>query len=225
MRSIRTKAIVLRRTDYGEADRILQFLTPDHGVVSAMAKSVRKEKSRLAGGIELFACCDVTIGSGKGTLGIVTAARLDIFYKNIMTDYDRLQLGYEAIKQITKATSTIEEPAFYDLLEQTYESLNDLEVDVQLVQVWFWLQLAILLGLGLNLQSDVEGKKLVEGTTYTFSQADHGFMNNKKGQFTSDHIKLLRLLSAQSPKVASHVNGVKNILGDLVWVAEQSVAH
>ena len=225
MKTIRTKAIVLRRTDYGEADRILQFLTPNHGTVSAMAKSVRKEKSRLAGGIELFACCDVTIGSGKGNLGIVTAARLDTFYKNILTDYDRLQLGYEAIKQITKATSAIEEPAFFDLLEQTYESLNDLEVDVQLVQVWFWLQLAILLGLGLNLQSDVEGKKLVEGTTYTFSQSDHGFIENKKGHFTSDHIKLLRLLSAQSPKVASHVSGVKNILSDLVWVAEQSVAH
>jgi len=99
MKSIRTKAIVLRRTNYGEADRIIQLLTPENGMLSVMAKGVRKEKSRLAGGIELFARCDVTVGFGKGDLGILTAARLDVFYSHIMTDYDRLQFGYDIIKQ------------------------------------------------------------------------------------------------------------------------------
>ena len=55
MKTIRTKAIVIRRTNYGEADRILQLLTPDYGKVSVMARGVRREKSKLAGGIELFA--------------------------------------------------------------------------------------------------------------------------------------------------------------------------
>ena len=49
-RDKRTQAIVLRRTNYGEADRILQLLTPE-GKKSVMAKGVRKEKSKLAGGI------------------------------------------------------------------------------------------------------------------------------------------------------------------------------
>lgn len=225
MKTIRTKAIVLRRTDYGEADRIVQFLTPDHGIVSAMAKSVRKEKSRLAGGIELFARCDVTIGSGKGDLGIVTAARLDDFYGRIITDYDRLQFGYESIKQVSKAATAVDEPAFFDLLEQTFMSLNDLQIDVRLTQSWFWLQLAILLGVGLNLQTDVDGVKLIEDEKYTFSRSDHGFTKNQKGPFTGDHIKLLRLLSAQSPRVAAHVKGVQQLLPDVLWVAEQSVAH
>ena len=52
-KDLRTKAIVLRRTDYGEADRILQLLTPS-GKRSVIARGVRKEKSKLAGGIELF---------------------------------------------------------------------------------------------------------------------------------------------------------------------------
>lgn len=225
MKSIRTKAIVLRRTNYGEADRIVQFLTPEHGTISAIAKSVRKEKSRLAGGIELFACCDITIGSGKGELGIVTAARLDTFYRNIMTDYDRLQFGYEAIKQIAKAASTVDEAAFFDLLEQTFIALNDLAIDIRLTQGWFWLQLAILLGIGMNLQSDAEGGELVENQKYNFSSADHGFITNQKGHITSDHIKLLRLLSAQSPKVAAQVKGIDDLIGDLVRVAEQAVAH
>jgi DNA repair protein RecO (recombination protein O) len=51
MRQFRTQAIILNRTDYGEADRIISFLTPDHGKVKAIAKAVRKSKSKLAGGI------------------------------------------------------------------------------------------------------------------------------------------------------------------------------
>lgn len=67
MKTVRSQAIVLRRTNYGEADRILQLLTPD-GRRSVMARGVRKEKSKLAGGIELFAVSDVVIGEGKGSL-------------------------------------------------------------------------------------------------------------------------------------------------------------
>ncbi len=157
MKSVRTKAIVLRRTNYGEADRIVQLLTPDQGIMSVMAKGVRREKSRLAGGIELFASCDVTVGSGKGELGILTAARLDVFYSHIMTDYERLQFGYEAIKQVTKSAGMMDEPAFFDLLEQTFESLNDKSIEIAFVKVWFWLQLAILMGIGLNLSIDTNG--------------------------------------------------------------------
>ena len=58
--SERLRAIVLRRTNYGEADRILQLLTPK-GKRSVMAKGARRERSKLAGGIELFALCDVVL--------------------------------------------------------------------------------------------------------------------------------------------------------------------
>ncbi len=225
MKSIRTKAIVLRRTNYGEADRIIQLLTPDNGMLSVMAKGVRKEKSRLAGGIELFARCDVNVGVGKGDLGILTAARLDVFYSHIMTDYDCLQFGYDIIKQITRAATTVDEPAFFDLLDQAFAALNDPQIDVRLTKAWFWLQLAILLGVGLNLATDTNGMKLVEDASYDFSEADHGFVFSERGTFTSDHIKLLRILSAQSPKVAAHVAGAGELINDCLWVAERAVAH
>lgn len=63
--SERLKAIVLRRTDYAEADRVLQLLTPK-GRRAVIAKGVRRERSKLAGGIELFALCDVVVHSGRG---------------------------------------------------------------------------------------------------------------------------------------------------------------
>ena len=225
MKTVRTKAIVLRRTNYGEADRIVQLLTPEQGVVSVMAKGVRKEKSRLAGGIELFASCDVTIGTGKGELGVLTGARLEKFYSHIMTDYDRLQFGYDAIKQVTKSAGMMDEPAFFDLLEQTFESLNDGSIDIAFIKSWFWLQLAILMGVGLNLSTDTNGMKLVEDASYNFSESDSAFVFHDNGRFTSDHIKLLRILSAQPARVAAHVKGAGKLIGDCLWVAERAVAH
>ena len=61
---LRTEAIILRRTDYGEADRILNILTPS-GKISAIAKGVRKARSKLAGGIEMFTLAELLIHSGR----------------------------------------------------------------------------------------------------------------------------------------------------------------
>lgn len=225
MKPIRTKAIVLRRTNYAEADRILQLLTPEHGKLSVIAKGVRREKSKLAGGIELFAICDVSIIPGKGDMGTLTSSRLDTFYGHIMEEYDRLQLGYEAIKQVNQAAEVVSDPAFFELLATTFASLDDYEIHEKITAAWFWLQLAILLGVGLNLSTDENGMKLVEESRYNFSEDSMSFIYHEQGRFTTEHIKLLRLLSAQPPHVAQHVQGVETLIGECLWLAERSVAH
>lgn len=222
---IKTPAIVLRRTNYGEADRILQLLTPEQGKVSVMARGVRREKSKLAGGIELFATCDVTIMPGKGEIGTLTGARLNTFFAHILKNYDRMQLGYEVIKQVGRATEMVSEPAFYELMETMYRALDDESIDVRLSESWFWLQLAILQGAGLNLGTDINGMKLVEDKTYEYDIAESAFVYKQNGRFTTDHIKLFRLLSVQSPQVASHVSGVGDLLGDCLWLARQATPH
>src|SRR6266550_6261884 len=103
MQTIRTEAIILRRTNYGEADRILNLLTPEHGKISAIAKGVRKTKSKLAGGLELFATCDITVLRGKSDMGTISSARLIKFYGDILKDYDRMQLAYELVKLTNRA--------------------------------------------------------------------------------------------------------------------------
>jgi len=225
MKPIRSKAIVLRRTNYGEADRILQLLTPDHGKVSVIAKGARREKSKLAGGIELFALCDVTFIPGKGEMGTLTGARLDTFFAHILDSYDRLQLGYEAVKQISKVAETVDEPAFFELLKVTFESLNDAEVNETVIEAWFWLQLAILMGVGMNLSTDINGMKLVEESRYNFDEAGSAFVYSENGRFTTEHIKLMRLLSAQPPRVAQQVKGIEELISDCVWLARHSFSH
>ena len=59
-KDIRTQGFVLKRTNYGEADRILNIITP-LGKYAVIAKSVRKSRSKLAGSIEMFSLIDFNI--------------------------------------------------------------------------------------------------------------------------------------------------------------------
>ena len=224
MSSITTKAIVLSRVNYGEADRIMQVLTPDYGKISAMAKGVRREKSKLAGGVELLAICDLTVHQGKGELGIVTSARLDTFFSHILTDYDRLQFAYYVLKDISKASEVVSEPAFYELARVALESLNNPDISLSITELWYRLQIAILLGVGINLATDSNGMKLVEDARYRFDVDDMAFVYNERGQYTSQHIKLLRVMSAQNPNIIAQIKGVDELVdevGDIGRIAHE----
>jgi hypothetical protein len=87
------------------------------------------------------------------------------------------------------------------------------------------LQLAILLGVGMNLATDINGMKLVEDARYSYSESEHGFSFSDIGNFDSNHIKLLRILSAHSPKVSAHVNGALKLINECLWAAERNFAH
>ena len=65
MNNIVDEAIVLKRIEYGEADRILTVLTKNHGKISVIAKGVRKPKSKLAGGIEIFCVNSISYVNSK----------------------------------------------------------------------------------------------------------------------------------------------------------------
>lgn len=221
MNQFRTKAIILRRTNYGEADKIMQLLTPDHGKVSVIAKGVRRGKSKLAGGLELFAICDVTLLKGKREIYTLTSARIDVFYQSILKDYDRLQLGYSCIKEVSKATETAGEPEFYELLWQSFIFLNELDIPLPLTEAWFRLQLAALLGGALNVTHDRDNNRLTPDSRYDFHVGDMMFIQREQGVFTADHIKILRLLIAKNPRLVSHISGVNPLLEEILWVSRQ----
>jgi DNA repair protein RecO (recombination protein O) len=223
MKTHSTRAIVLRRTNYGEADRILQLLTPD-GRRSVMAKGVRREKSKLAGGIELFAISDVVLGEGKGDLGILTSARLVHFYRHIMEDYDRLQCGYLAIKLVARASETVDEPEWYDLLSEVLMGLDVLTIPLDLTQTWFYLRYAALLGHELNLDIDVNGDKLKAESQYRYDVGEQGLVERPGGEITSEHIKLLRLISTKSLKILAQIGGIETILPSCFQLAREHAA-
>jgi DNA repair protein RecO (recombination protein O) len=223
MTLLRTRAMVLRRTNYGEADRIIQFLTPE-GKKSVMVKGVRREKSKLAGGVELFAVADIVIRSGKGELGILTSARLVHFYRHIMEDYDRLQFGYEAIKQVSKASEMVDEPEWYDVLFEVFKGLDAHSVSLQLTQTWFYLHYAELMGVQLSLSNDVTGQPLQVTERYTYDVGERGLRLSPSGEITADHIKFMRLVSVKSLETLAQVGGIDQILPECFMLARQHAA-
>jgi DNA repair protein RecO (recombination protein O) len=223
VRTFRTQAIVLRRTNYGEADRILQLLTPE-GRRGVMARGVRKEKSKLAGGIELFAVSDVVIGEGNGDLGVLTSAKLEHFFKHILEDYDRLQFAYQAIKLVGRASETVDEPEWFDLLSEVLAGIDVLTIPLPLIQTWFYIRYASLLGHELNLDLDIDGNKLEAKQGYRYDSAEQGLRPVNGGEITGDHIKLLRLISSRPLKVLVQIGGIGALLGACLHLVEEHAA-
>lgn len=215
----KTKAIILRRTNYGESDRILQLLTAEGYKISAMARGVRKEKSKLAGAIELFCESEVTIHQGKSEMGVLTSARLIETMGDIVKDYERLQFGYEILKKIGRLSEHTHEPLLYDVALIGLQSLNDLRIDLRIVKAWFYLQAAEISGHGLNLSRDHNNKPLVEGEKYQFDIAEMSFAVNPNGSFTADHLKLLKILKLKTPQLVANISGVEGIMDEIVSLA------
>lgn len=88
VRLFSTPAIVMRRADYGEADRLLTLLTPERGKMRVLAKGARKITSRKAGHIELFTQTQLLLAKGR-TFDIVTQAELIEPYRALREDVSK----------------------------------------------------------------------------------------------------------------------------------------
>lgn len=215
MKQLSTKAVVLTRTDYGEADRIITFLTPDHGKVRVIAKGVRKSKSKLAGGIELFSVSDISYIIGRSELHTLVSSRLDIHFGNIVTDIDRTMLGYDMLKILNRVLEDEGGLEFYELLVDSLSILNNLDAPKDLAEASYLLQLMRLLGHLPNLTHDVKGGILPESGIFQFSFDDMAFYLNKTGSLSQNHIKLLRLISHNKPEALLKVKDLENFLTEL----------
>ncbi len=207
----RTKGILLRRVDYGEADRIVTFLTPTHGKVGAMVKGARKVKSKLAGGIELFSVSDITLLQGRKNLDQLISARLIIHYGDIIKNMDRTLYGYEILKIMDRVTEEASGVEHFEVLQQTMRALGDLSISLGVVKVWFGLRLLHSLGHmpELSVGEDVEKDK------FLFDFEAMSFVRSQKGIYVEDHIKVLRLASKYGPEVIQRVQGVDKLLPPL----------
>ncbi|MEO6513493.1 MAG: DNA repair protein RecO [Candidatus Saccharimonadales bacterium] len=213
MNQLNTTGIILSRTDYGEADRIITLLTPDAGKLRLMAKGVRRIKSKLAGGIELFSVSNITYIKGRGDIGTLVSTRLITHYGQIIKDIERVQLGYELIKILNKITEDEPEAEYFTLLEHGFAALDEAAVNRKLIEAWFYAQLLREGGFSPNLSTEASGEKLDAYRMYNFDYDSSSFFSISTGIFTAVHIKFLRLLfSPNQPKTLQQVQGIGELL-------------
>jgi DNA repair protein RecO (recombination protein O) len=100
--SLKTEGIVLRSLRYGEADRILHLYTPDRGRVSAIAKGVRRARSRFGGRLEPFFRLHVVFYEGRSELLTVTSAETVAAYPRLREDAGALDGAARACEAVAR---------------------------------------------------------------------------------------------------------------------------
>jgi DNA repair protein RecO (recombination protein O) len=100
--SLKTEGIVLRSLRYGEADRILHLYTPDRGRVSAIAKGVRKTRSRFGGRLEPFFRLDLVLYEGRSDLLTVTSVETLAAHPRLREDARALDGAARACEAVAR---------------------------------------------------------------------------------------------------------------------------
>ena len=114
---LKTEAIVLRSMRYGEADRILHLYTPQRGRLSAIAKGVRRAKSRFGGRLEPYFRVDLVLHEGRGDLHTVTSADTVAAHPALRTDARCLDAAARACDAVNRLFADGEaHPGVYHLL-------------------------------------------------------------------------------------------------------------
>jgi DNA repair protein RecO (recombination protein O) len=172
MPTYQTTGIVLGRTNFGEADRVIRFITAEHGKVSAVAKGVRRVKSKSGGHLEPFGEVSLMLAVGRN-LDVVTSARLVWYPHQLATDYARLDLAFVIATLIDRMAPAGEpQPELY---AHTRETLGIIEggENGPLVELWFKLRLLGLTGLRPSLDQCLVCGRSDDETSYWF-EAERG---------------------------------------------------
>lgn len=122
-RIYRTEAVVIRRSDFAEADRLLTLITPA-GKRRVIAKGARKTTSRLAGHIELFSHTTVLLAVGR-TFDIVTQSAVLHAFDELRGDLNRISAAYYVTELIDRLIEEDDEnPLSFELLVETLGALD-----------------------------------------------------------------------------------------------------
>lgn len=223
-----TQGIILSRVSYQEADRILTILSSDEGKLRVIAKGVRKERSKLAGGVELFSINELSFLRGRGEVGTLVSSRLVKYFEDIVKDVDRTMYGYDFLKLINKVTEDNSGREYFDLTWQVLQALNHPEISLPIVKLWADSRLLAAAGYSPNLQTDTNDNKLVAENRYDFEIAEMAFVSRLDGLYSSSHIKLLRLALTQEPRKLSFLEGLdryETACQQLMSTIRKSVMH
>lgn len=196
-KTLKTEAVVLRSIRYGEADRILHLYSKTRGRIGAIAKGVRKPRSRFGGRLEPFFRLDLVLHEGRGELLTVTnVATLD-GYPRLRASGPALNAGARACDAVLRLLDSAEpNPPAYNLLCRYLSLLDDPAAERAAgieTALSFRLKLALVAGFAPELASCAhcgEAEHLAgfsgaaggivcascEAGSFPLSEEAHGFM-------------------------------------------------
>jgi DNA repair protein RecO (recombination protein O) len=190
-RSIRAEAVVLRHSDWGEADRLLSIYTREMGKLRAIAKGVRKMHSRKAGHLQPFTRVSLQLARGRD-LFIITQAETVHPYLHLRQDL--LLLGYAAyvVELLDRFTyENDDNNSIYRLLWKTLARL-DAESDPLLAVHYYEIHLLDLLGYRPELFKCVNCENEIKPEDQFFSATRGGVLCSSCGK-TDRHTRRISM--------------------------------
>ncbi|MEO8744051.1 MAG: DNA repair protein RecO [Candidatus Dormiibacterota bacterium] len=191
---------MLRKLDYGEADRIFTLLTREHGKVGAIAKGVRRQESKLGPSLELYGHIDVLLAKGRGELDVVAQVQRVPGYR-IEGDVERMShaaLIAELAERVCEDRHPVD--GVYELAVMAMEELAH-ETDPRRASAYFMMAALDLLGYAPQLGACVSCERSLPEKPAAFSADAGGFLCDtcalpSMSLVPVASIKVLRLMAA-----------------------------
>lgn len=177
-RLYRTDAIVLKRQDFGEADRLLTVMTPSLGKLRVVAKGVRRPSSRKAGHIELFSQSQLLLARGR-SLDVITQAQSVNLFRALHDDLLRFSYASYFAELVDRFLEEGDTHAdVYILLRETLEELinEPSAARLALLARFFELRLLGLVGYQPELFVCAHCKTALEARDQYFSPSVGGVL-------------------------------------------------
>lgn len=149
----KSKGIVLRSIRYGEADRILDLYTRDAGLVSAIAKGIRRTRSRFGARLEPLSCVDFVAYAGR-TLDTVTQAEVLRSFHGVRENLDRFEAAAGMVGYVRALSGGDEaDRRVFNLLFNGLDVLEARDAGLDSLEAAFGLKLSMLAGYAPQLDA------------------------------------------------------------------------
>ncbi len=182
--TLRVEAVVLRHSNWGEADRLLVLYTREQGKLRAVAKGARRPRSRKAGHLEPFTCVKLMLARGRD-LWIVTQAETVDAYLPLREDLIRTGHAAYVAELIDRFTyEEGENRQLYLLLVDTLHRLTG-EEDVFAAVRYFEIHLLDLLGFRPQLFTCVKCGQEIQAEDQYFSALLGGVLCPRCGRISA----------------------------------------
>ncbi len=166
-RDYQTEAIMIKKTKLGEADRILTLYTPGLGKIQAVAKGVRRPKSKLSGHLELLTHSQVSLVRGHN-LDTITGSQTINSFLPLKTDLWLTSYGLYVIELVNQFTADhVEDERLFRLLLDTLQNLGQTN-NRELLLRYFEIHLLEEAGYRPQLQECVTCHRPLEPITNSF---------------------------------------------------------
>ena len=232
MPTYQADAIVLRRLDYGEADRILTLLTREYGKLGAIAKGARRSKARSVSTLDLFSRSTMMLAKGRNLDVIAQTQRLgDV--RNISGDLQRTayaSLVAEVVDKVLEDRHPMDD--VFDLVVLTLNRLNQPERSCRADAAWFLMRVLDLLGYQPQLtQCPGCNMELPERDGW-FSPLLGGILCDNCGshgqagsQVTVNGVKVLRVMAADDSALYDRLRLPAGLINEVECVLEAQLEY